>query len=166
MRTSCELKNGAVAYQVPASSVSAGILSYMEQERPKVGIGVIVLKEGKVLLGERIASHGRGELAAAGRAPGIRRHLRGYGQAGSRGGDRAYRYRGRGIGVRIQRARLREALREPRLPRTLEERRALRAEPDKARNWSWFDPNELPEHLFAASRACISNWKSGTIYTP
>ena len=30
------------------------------EERPKVGVGVIILKEGKILLGKRKASHGEG----------------------------------------------------------------------------------------------------------
>ena len=34
--------------------------------RPKVGIGVLVFKEGKVLLGKRISSHGTGEYAGTG----------------------------------------------------------------------------------------------------
>lgn len=38
----------------------------MEQERPKVGVGVIILKGGKILLGERIASHGAGSYAIPG----------------------------------------------------------------------------------------------------
>ncbi|MBU2220688.1 NUDIX domain-containing protein, partial [Patescibacteria group bacterium] len=30
----------------------------MEHERPKVGIGVLIIRDGKILLGKRIASHG------------------------------------------------------------------------------------------------------------
>src|SRR3989344_7046702 len=36
----------------------------MEQEqRPKIGIGVMIVKNGKVLLGKRRGSHGAGEYA-------------------------------------------------------------------------------------------------------
>ena len=36
----------------------------MEQElRPKVGVGVMIMKEGKVLLGKRMGAHGTGEYA-------------------------------------------------------------------------------------------------------
>lgn len=31
----------------------------MEQERPKVGVGVIVVRDGKILVGERLDGHGK-----------------------------------------------------------------------------------------------------------
>lgn len=38
----------------------------MSEARPRVGIGVLVLKDGKVLLGKRRGSHGEGEYASPG----------------------------------------------------------------------------------------------------
>jgi 8-oxo-dGTP diphosphatase len=38
----------------------------LQEDRPRVGIGVIVLKDGKVLLGKRKGSHGEGEYAFPG----------------------------------------------------------------------------------------------------
>ncbi|HEY4060167.1 MAG TPA: NUDIX domain-containing protein, partial [Kofleriaceae bacterium] len=35
-------------------------------ERPRVGIGVLVMKDGKLLLGKRRGSHGEGEYASPG----------------------------------------------------------------------------------------------------
>ncbi len=32
----------------------------MEEDRPKIGVGVIILKDGKVLIGKRKSSHGEG----------------------------------------------------------------------------------------------------------
>lgn len=37
-----------------------------EQQRPKTGVGVMILKNGKVLLGKRKGSHGEGEFAFPG----------------------------------------------------------------------------------------------------
>jgi 8-oxo-dGTP diphosphatase len=37
-----------------------------KKQRPKVGIGVMVLKDGKVLLGKRKGSHGIGEYSIPG----------------------------------------------------------------------------------------------------
>ena len=34
-----------------------------KEQRPKVGIGVMIIKDGKVLLGKRKGSHGAGEFA-------------------------------------------------------------------------------------------------------
>lgn len=39
----------------------------MEQEqRPKIGVGVVVFKDGKILLGKRKGAHGAGEYAGPG----------------------------------------------------------------------------------------------------
>lgn len=38
----------------------------MEQQKPKVGIGVMILKDEKVLLGKRKGSHGEGEYSFPG----------------------------------------------------------------------------------------------------
>jgi len=38
----------------------------MEQQRPKVGLGVIIKKDGKVLLGKRKGSHGEGSWSFPG----------------------------------------------------------------------------------------------------
>jgi 8-oxo-dGTP diphosphatase len=38
----------------------------MEEQRPKVGVGVFVLKDGKLLLGQRKGSHAVGEYAGPG----------------------------------------------------------------------------------------------------
>ncbi len=37
-----------------------------EVQRPKVGVGVMILKDGKVLLAKRKGSHGNGEFAFPG----------------------------------------------------------------------------------------------------
>lgn len=37
-----------------------------EQLRPKVGIGVVIFKDGKILLGKRRGAHGAGEYAGPG----------------------------------------------------------------------------------------------------
>ena len=36
------------------------------EQKPRVGIGVMIFKDGKVLLGKRKASHGEGEWASPG----------------------------------------------------------------------------------------------------
>ena len=41
-------------------------MTKIEKERPRVGVGVVVVKEGKVLLGRRRGSHGEGAWSFAG----------------------------------------------------------------------------------------------------
>ena len=38
----------------------------MNEQKPKVGVGVMILKEGRVLLGKRRGSHGEGEFSFPG----------------------------------------------------------------------------------------------------
>ena len=38
------------------------------------------------------------------------------------------------------------------------------AEPDKSRNWKWYNPQNLPENIFLPSRRVIDAWLSGKIY--
>lgn len=38
----------------------------MEEQKPKVGVGVIIIKDGKVLLGKRKGSHGEGSWSFPG----------------------------------------------------------------------------------------------------
>ena len=38
----------------------------MDENKPKVGMGIMILKDGKILLGKRKNSHGSGEYAFPG----------------------------------------------------------------------------------------------------
>lgn len=137
----------------------------MELDRPKVGIGVLVVKDGKVLVGERLASHGAGSFSIPGG------HME--------------------FGETFEEAALRELEEETGLTdveitdlicvkndRVYEKHfvtigmlaewksgEPIAMEPEKARNWSWYAPDEVPENLFLPSRAVIENWKQGKIYT-
>ncbi len=37
-------------------------------------------------------------------------------------------------------------------------------EPEKAANWAWYAPEEIPENLFLPSKAVIESWLAGKIY--
>ncbi|HYF28993.1 MAG TPA: NUDIX domain-containing protein [Candidatus Paceibacterota bacterium] len=136
------------------------------EERPKVGIGVLVLKEGRILLGERLASHGAGSWQIPGG------HLE--------------------QGDTFEETALRELQEETGLTDAAVERmicvindrvygkhfvtigmllswrsgEPYDAEPGKSRNWSWYLPEELPENMFLPSKNVIDCWRAGTIYTP
>ncbi len=134
------------------------------QERPLVGIGVIVKRGDKILIGERLSNHGSGTWMIPGG------HLE--------------------HGEPFEMA----AIREVREETGLEDLKALAVvsldnhidygrhyvsigvlvdcpsgdttdpEPDKSRNWQWVDPWHLPEPFFLPSKRVIENWLSGKFY--
>jgi len=134
--------------------------------RPAASVGVVIVKDGKVLLGERLSSHGAGTWQLAG----------GHIEAGET----------------FEQAALREAAEETGLTDLVIERliyvgneqvygrhfvnvgmlaawksgEPFAAEPEKSRNWTWFSPKELPENIFLSSKWVIKSWLSGVIYKP
>lgn len=136
----------------------------MEHERPKVGIGVLLLKEGKVLLGKRKGSHGAGEWALPGGyiefgesfENTTRRELleeTGLTDIGdlSLASISNNQFEGKHIITICMSASLRSGE-----PETME--------PEKCEGWRWFTLDELPEPLFEPSRKCIESLRSGKIY--
>jgi 8-oxo-dGTP diphosphatase len=136
-----------------------------KKERPKVGIGIIVIRNGKILIGERTGNHGSGTFMIPGG------HLE-YGESFeetarreveeetglknilvkgvvSVGNDIAYDKHYVSIGVLAESA----------------EGDPYNAEPDKSQNWQWYDPTDLPEQLFLSSKKVIENWKRDMVYS-
>ena len=136
-----------------------------KSERPKVGIGVIVIRDGKILLGERLSSHGAGTYEIPGG------HLE-FGETFeeaakhevaeetgltdievrgvvSLGNDIAYDKHYVSIGVLVE-----SRSGEP-----------YDAEPDHSKNWQWYDMHNLPLPIFPHSKKVIDNWLSGKIYS-
>ena len=137
----------------------------MQNERPKVGIGVIVVRDEKILLGERLTSHGSGTFTIPGG------HLE-FGETFeetarreveeetglinievkgvvSLGNDIVYDKHYVSIGVLTQSL----------------EGEPSNAEPEKSKNWKWYDANNLPEGIFLPSKKVIENWLRGEMYT-
>lgn len=137
----------------------------MEAERPKVGIGVIVQRGDKILLGERLDGHGAQTYMIPG---GHLEFGESFEQTAQReveeeaglknieikgivslGNDVFYGKHYISIGV------LAESL----------EGEPYNAEPEKSQNWYWGDPRNLPEPFFEMSRKVVNNWLSGKMYT-
>ena len=158
--------SGGVGRFRPFIWLPYSIIPHMETERPKVGIGALVLREGKILLGERLSSHGAGSWQIPGG------HLE--------------------FGDTFEETALRELEEETGLTDVTVERlialindrvygkhfvtigmllhwhsgEPYPAEPEKSRNWGWYAPEELPENIFLPSKHVIDCWLKDKIYTP
>jgi len=139
----------------------------MSQEafsRPLAAVGVIVRnKDGKILLGERLGSHGENTYQAPG----------GHLEHGQNFIDAAFREVEEETGLTnlsfVQLVSINNELiygkhyvnigflvdcnsGEPGNP-----------EPEKSRNWTWYDPHHLPEPMFPPSKGVIDAWLSGRL---
>lgn len=136
-----------------------------DTQLPKIGIGVIVVREGKILLGERLSSHGAGTYQIPG---GHLEFGETFEQAAARevaeetglkdiavkniisiGNDIAYDKHYVSIGV----------LAESRSGEPYD------SEPNHSHNWQWYDCKDLPNPLFPHSKRVIDNWMTGVMYT-
>lgn len=128
---------------------------------PRVGLGVMVIKDGKILLGKRKSSHGDGEYAWPG---GHMEYLESF--------EGCVRREAREeAGVEIENIRLLRVLNlkayapkhyvdlcfvadwksgEPRV-----------CEPDRVERWDWYDPEHLPEPLFFGEASAIEAYREG-----
>ena len=137
-----------------------------EKIRPKVGIGVIVERDGKILIGERTGNHGAGTWMIPG----------GHLEHGETFEECAIRETREETGLQDLRAigvvsldnhvdygkhyvsigvLLKSKNGEPTDP-----------EPEKSKNWGWRDPRKLPEPFFLPSKRAVENWLSGKWYSP
>jgi 8-oxo-dGTP diphosphatase len=137
----------------------------MDQElRPKVGVGIMVLKEGRVLIGKRKGAHGEGEYAWPG---GHMEYMESF-------EDCARREVREETGMEIDNIRFLRLMNlkqyapkhyvdigliadwksgEPRV-----------MEPDRVEGWDWRDMNDVPEPLFATLPSYFEAYKTGRIF--
>ena len=135
-----------------------------ENKRPKVGVGLIIIKNGAhVLLGKRVGAHGEGEYAGVG----------GHMENGESINDTAVRELKEEIGDEIK-------IKNLRLLCTSNIRKyspkhyvdfgmaadwvsgeAKIMEPDKIEGWGWYPINDLPEPVFEFVRIYIESLRTG-----
>lgn len=121
----------------------------MTENRPKVGVGVLILKDGKILLGKRKGKYGEGTWCPPGG------HLE-YKESIF---DCAERETMEEAGIKISNLKLGNFTNDNNLPYekhyiTLyviaehEDGEPSIMEPDKCSEWGWFEWSKLPEPLF------------------
>ncbi|MDP3954993.1 MAG: NUDIX domain-containing protein [bacterium] len=127
----------------------------------KVGIGILVFKDGKVLLSKRKGSHGAGEYASPG----------GHLEFGELIVECARRECREETGIEIKNVRF---LRLSNLKQyegkhyidiglvaDWKSGKPEVLEPEKAENWDWYDLNKLPKPLFGTIKAYLKALKTG-----
>jgi 8-oxo-dGTP diphosphatase len=137
----------------------------MAEREPKVGVGVLIFKDGKILLGARKSSHGAGEFAGPG----------GHLEFGETFEECAMRETREETGIEITNLRvicLSNLLMwegkhyvdigivadwksgEPQL-----------CEPEKCDGWDWYDSEKLPPTAFKNVGLYLAALKSGHVYS-
>jgi len=135
-----------------------------EQQRPKVGIGVMILKNGKVLLGKRKGSHGEAEFAFPG---GHLEYMEGF-------ADCARREVLEECGIEIENIRFQFLANVTRyapkhyvhigLVADWKSGEAKVLELEKSESWLWYDLDNLPDPIFEMCKLAIQCHKTGMNY--
>lgn len=118
-------------------------------ERPKVGLGVLIRRDNKVLLGKRINAHGEGSWCAPGG------HLEG----GESFEECALREIEEEVGIKVKNLKFASVTNDIFVEESkhyvtilmladFDSGEVVLKEPDKFEKWEWFEWNNLPEPLF------------------
>ncbi len=119
------------------------------KERPKIGVGVCVIKDGKILMGKRLNAHGQGTWAFPG----------GHLEFGETMSECATREVQEETGLKISNIRRGPYIEDFFLAENkhyitiimiadYESGSPAVLEPDKCQEWGWFEWNNLPVPLF------------------
>ncbi len=135
-----------------------------QQKKPKVGVGVMILKDGKVLLAKRKGSHGEGEYAFPG---GHLEYLESF-------EDCARRETKEECGVEIRNIRFQFLANLTRYEPKHYVHIGLLAEwksgepkvlePERSESWNWYDIDVLPEPMFETCRLAFESYRLGLPY--
>ncbi len=121
-----------------------------EEQRPKVGVGVMVIKDGKILLGKRKNAHGDGAYAWPG---GHLEYMESIVECAKREAKEE-------AGIEIDNVRFLRLLNfkdyapkhyiDIALIADWKSGEPVVCEPDKCEGWDWYDSQNLPQPLFGA----------------
>jgi 8-oxo-dGTP diphosphatase len=135
-----------------------------EIQRPKVGVAVMIFKDGKVLLGKRRGSHGEGEYAFPG---GHLEYMEGF-------ADCARREVLEECGIEIENISFQFLANVTKyapkhyihigLVADWKSGEPQILEPEKCESWGWYDLNNLPSPMFEMCTLSIESQKTGRNY--
>lgn len=133
----------------------------MEENKPRVGVGVMVMRGGKVLLGKRKGSHGEGEYAFPG---GHLEYLESF-------EDCARREVKEETGIELQNIKFLFLANVTKYAPKHYTHIGLVAdyksgepkvlEPEKCESWAWYDLNKLPSPIFYMCELSFKAYKTG-----
>jgi 8-oxo-dGTP diphosphatase len=136
----------------------------MERHQPRVGVGVMIVKNGSVLLGKRTGSHGEGEYAFPG---GHLEYMESFEQC-------AHRETLEECGVEIEHIRFQFLANVTTYAPHHYVHIGLLAdwksgtpealEPEASGPWEWYDLDHLPQPLFEMCRLAADSYKTGRNY--
>lgn len=136
----------------------------MSDNRPLVGIGVMILKDGKVLLTKRSGAHGAGEWAFPG---GHLEYMESYEEC-------ARRETREEAGIEIKNIKFQLLANVKTYGKKHYVHIGLiadwksgipkRMEPEKSGEWFWFDLDKLPSPMFEMCKITFKSYKTGQIY--
>lgn len=136
----------------------------MKENRPFAGVGVLVIRDGKVPLARRKGSHGEGEYSFPG----------GYLEQGESFEECAHREVLEETGMQIKNVRFQYLGNLKKyngkhhvqigLIADWKSGDPIQKEPHKSGEWAWFDINDLPKPLFEPCRIAFDVLKGGSNY--
>ncbi len=137
---------------------------YVDQKLPKVGVGVMILKDGKVLLAKRKGAHGAGEYAFPG----------GHLEFGESFEDCAIRETTEESGIQIGSVRFQYLANVRKYGKHYVHIGMLAdwvsgepevLEPEKSETWGWYALGALPEPIFEMCKLSLDSYETGrTLY--
>lgn len=135
-----------------------------EKQRPKVGVGIMILKDRKILLGKRKGSHGEGEFAFPG---GHLEYMESF-------ADCAVREVHEECGLIIDNIRFQYVANITKyapkqyvhigLVADWKEGEPQVLEPEKSESWNWYGIDDLPSFIFETSKLAVRCHKTGETY--
>lgn len=133
-------------------------------EKPKVGVGVMIFRGGKILMGKRKGSHGEGEYSFPG---GHLEYMEGFEEC-------AQRETFEETGIKIKNIKFLGVSNVVKyVPKHYvnikftaewESGEPKVCEPDKFENWEWYGLDNLPTPIFKFAEQMINLYKSGKNY--